>query len=79
MYVWRRDGVEKNGVLLAQVQEPIQCMVEGRGGKERCSFRTRKTILVCMMDGKVEKVVCSHVPEQKFCIKEAGGLGSNPG
>ena len=48
---WRKGGVEKNGVLLAHVPEPVQCMVKGRGGKERCSFRTRTgTILVCMVD-----------------------------
>jgi hypothetical protein len=32
--------VEKNGVLFAHVPEPI-CMVEGRGGEEWYSSRTR--------------------------------------
>jgi hypothetical protein len=41
--VWWKGGVEKNRVLFAHVPEPIYIivMVEGRGGKEQCSFRTR--------------------------------------
>ncbi len=47
-------------------------MVEGQGGKERCSFRTRAGAILCIWwKNKVEKkgVLYEHA-EQKFCIEE---------
>jgi hypothetical protein len=77
-FVWWKDGVEKNGVLFAHVPEPIVCMVEGRGGKDRCSFRTRAgaNSLIWWQDGVGKNcVLFAHVLEPKVFawVKGRGG------
>jgi hypothetical protein len=61
----------------------LLCMVEGRGGKEQCSFRTRtgaKSIL-CMVEGRGGKEQCSvlfaHVPEPNFVWWWKDGVEKN--
>jgi hypothetical protein len=71
-------AVGKNCVLLAHAPEPIVLvMVEGRGGKERCSFRTRTGAILYggragwRLMGWVAVIACywtsttllAHVPE----------------
>ncbi len=59
-----KDGVGKNGVLFAHVPEPLDFgMRKGRGGKERCSVRTRAGAISFRYEkrtGWERTVFCSH-------------------
>jgi hypothetical protein len=41
LFLWWKGGVGRSSTPLAHVPEPIFCVVEGRGGEEWYSSRTR--------------------------------------
>jgi hypothetical protein len=54
LVLWWKGGVGRNGVSVAHPPEPVvSFMVEGRGGEERCSSRTRTGVNSISTGGRV--------------------------